>query len=261
MNAIRVTGRMGTGGRGAGFLIGAIAAIVLAGSVAWPGLALADDDDFLAMVEEQEELAAEDQVADPIEGWNRLMFQFNDTLWIYALRPITMGYEAVVPESGRLMIKDFFHNITTPVRLVSSLLQADLEKSGREAARFGINTVMGGLGLFDVADLHFDMKKTNEDVGQALGSYGIGHGFYIVWPLFGPSSPRDTVGRVGDWFLNPLTYVPEEQWPNIGVKSLQGINTFSFRREEMDELREAAIDPYIALRDFYIQKRAQEVRE
>jgi len=99
-----------------------------------------------------------------------------------------------------------------------------------------------------------------EDVGQALGAWGIDHGIYLVWPFFGPSSLRDTVGLVGGYFLHPVTYV-DPRSASSGIKAYDTVNETSFRIGNYEALKEAAIDPYIAIRDAYIQNREKQVEE
>ena len=102
---------------------------------------------------------------------------------------------------------NFFENLTTPARFVNCLLQGKGPEADRELRRFGINTTAGVLGFGDPAYDRWGLKPAEEDLGQTLAVYGLGDGFYVVWPLFGPSTLRDSVGMVGDSFLNPVRYV------------------------------------------------------
>jgi phospholipid-binding lipoprotein MlaA len=213
------------------------------------------DDDFFDDEFEKEP----DQIADPLSMWNRAMFHFNDKLYFWALKPLARGYKAVTPDFFRTGVKNFFRNITTPIRLVNCALQGKGEASGIEIARFVVNTTIGVLGLGSPADNYPSLVRPDEeDLGQTLGKYGIGNGFYIVWPVIGPSTVRDTVGRVGDWFLNPINYIepPEASW---AVWGFDKVNQTSFRIGDYEALKKAAIDPYVALRDVYIQFRTKKV--
>ncbi len=201
-----------------------------------------------------------DAVSDPIEGWNRVMFTFNDLLYYGIIRPIAKVYAFIAPEEIRIMIRNFFHNLEMPKHFFSALFQGDVRGAGRELGRFGINTVLG-LGLFDAAEKAFDMPAGNEDIGQALGHHGAGDGLYIVWPVIGPSNLRDTVGLIGDAALSPLTYVPEDGMARAGIHAGKMINNTSLRIGEYEDLVEASIDPYIALRDAYLQMRRKKIAE
>lgn len=135
-----------------------------------------EDEEYL----EEEEM---ETIADPLKPFNRLMFDFNDKLYFYLLKPVAQAYEAVLPEPVRVSIRNFISNITTPVRLLNCILQGKAEKAGIEYSRFMVNTIAGGLGFFDVAKKYSNLQKQDEDFGQTLGYYGMKEGFYIVWPF------------------------------------------------------------------------------
>jgi phospholipid-binding lipoprotein MlaA len=199
-------------------------------------------------------------VADPFSPWNRAMFHFNDRLYFWVLKPIARGYRAVIPELVRSSVKNFFHNLTTPIRMVSCILQGKGREASTEFGRFLINSTAGLLGIDDPAKRWFNLDPKEEDLGQALGTYGIGNGFYIVWPILGSSTLRDSVGMVGDWFLNPVSYVdPHEAY--LEMRALQTVNETSFQIGDYESLKKAAIDPYVAIRDAYIQYRNKKVGE
>jgi len=200
------------------------------------------------------------EIADPIEPFNRAMYLFNDKLYFWALKPVAQGYKVVVPEPARISVKNFFFNMGFPVRFLSCLLQADFSGAANEFGRFGINTIWGVGGLLDPSsNKELDLQKQETDLGQTLGVYGVGHGFYIVWPILGPSSPRDTVDIAGDYFLYPVSYV-YPWYAGIGVRSYEIVNSTSLRIGDYESLQEAAIDPYVALRDAYIQYRLKKVK-
>jgi phospholipid-binding lipoprotein MlaA len=199
-------------------------------------------------------------IADPIKPWNTAMYHVNDKFYFWLLKPVSKGYSTVVPEDIRLSVSNFFENITTPIRFVSSLLQLNIKKAGNELVRFIYNTTAGVGGLADVAKTDLDIKRQDEDLGQAIGHYGVGHGFYIVWPVLGPSSLRDTVGMVGDWFLDPVYYVnPLEA--SLGIAAYDKVNETSFHIGDYEDLKKSAIDPYVSVRDAYIQHRKKQVEE
>jgi len=201
------------------------------------------------------------KIADPIEPFNRAMYHFNDRLYFWLLKPVAQGYKAVVPEPARVGMKNFFSNLGFPGRFLSCLLQADFTGALTELGRVTVNTIWGVGGLLDpAADKKLGLRKQETDLGQTLGVYGIGHGFYIVWPFLGPSSPRDTLTIAGDYFIDPLSYI--ELWYAVaGIRFYDVINSTSLRLGEYESLKDAAIDPYIAMRDAYIQYRWKKIQE
>jgi phospholipid-binding lipoprotein MlaA len=202
-------------------------------------------------------------IADPIEPFNRAMFEFNDKLYFWLLKPVAQGYKAVVPEEARVSVKNFFSNLGFPVRFVSCLLQADINCAATEVGRFTVNTVWGIGGLMDPASSKdLNLQKQDVDLGQTLGVWGVGQGFYIVWPLAGPSSVRDSVVIAGEYFLYPPSYMSEIAPWYVGpiVRSYEEVNRTSLRIGDYDALKEAAIDPYVSLRDAYVQYRWKKIR-
>jgi phospholipid-binding lipoprotein MlaA len=211
-------------------------------------------------ISEEEKEEATIQIADPIRPWNNAMYHFNDKLYFWVLKPVSKGYSTVIPEDMRIAVSNFFHNITTPVRFVSNILQLKIGKAGNELLRFVYNSTAGVCGLADAAKADFGIPRQEEDLGQALGSYGIGHGFYIIWPFLGPSSLRDTVGLVGDTFLDPVTYVnPLEA--SVGITAYDEVNTVSLHIGDYEDLKKSAVDPYVSIRDAYLQYRKKKVEE
>jgi phospholipid-binding lipoprotein MlaA len=190
-------------------------------------------------------------VEDPLIALNRVMYHVNDRLYYYVLKPMAEGYDAVVPELFRSGVRNFFQNLTMPVRLVNCILQGKLDAAGSEIARFCLNSTVGVLGFGNPARNYPGMDLSNEDMGQTLATYGISNGFYIFWPVFGPSTLRDSLGRLGDWPLSPLNHV-ESGEVSIGLNVLSRVNSTSFQLGEYEAIKEAAFEPYIAIRDGYI---------
>jgi len=198
-------------------------------------------------------------IADPIEPVNRAFFHFNDKLYFWVLKPVATGYKAVVPEDARVGVRNFFSNLTTPVRVANCLLQVNFKCAGTETARFLLNTGLGMGGFLDPGkDAH--LEKQDKDLGQTLGIWGIGPGFYINWPILGPSSLRDTAGFIGDLFLDPRTYLLNDPIFYV-VRPYELVNDTSLRTGEYEDFKEAALDPYIALKDAYTQYRQNKIRE
>ena len=194
-------------------------------------------------------------VADPLEKFHRGMFVFNDKLYYWVLKPAAQGYSYVVPEPARTCVKRFFLNLATPIRLVNCALQGKFKGAGSELMRFTVNSTAGIAGLFDPAYYCWDLKRSDEDTGRTFGAWGVGHGIYIVWPLFGPSSARDTVGMVGDFFLDPLTYVDTNLWESAAIIATDKVNGVSLKINDYDEFKKSAFDPYVSLKNAYIQNR------
>lgn len=198
---------------------------------------------------------AYEPVPDPLEPMNRAFFYFNDLLYTFILKPITVTYETIAPEPVRTCVQNFFHNLAFPIRFVSLLLQGHFEAAGVEFSRFIMNTTFGIGGLFNPAQ-HLEARVDVEDtdLGQAFASWGIGHGIYLYLPILGPSSLRDGIGMVGAALVEPPGYFLT-WYQSLGLWGFEGINKLSFTYENMEALHEAAIDPYTAFKDAYLQYR------
>lgn len=198
------------------------------------------------------------RVADPIEPFNRAMFVFNDTMYEWLWRPLSLGYRKVTPRKMRSGIQNFFTNLGAPVRTVGCALQGKGQAAATEVAKFIFNSTFGVLGFIDLFKDYPKMNPDPEDLGQSLAVYGIGDGFYIVWPFLGSSTARDTVGLVGDAFLDPLNYIDPTETA-LAVKGVKNVNYLTFRIEDIDEVKKAAFDPYVAARSFYVQSRRNHI--
>ncbi|MCR4666469.1 MAG: VacJ family lipoprotein [Desulfovibrio sp.] len=201
-------------------------------------------------------------IADPFEGWNRFWFRFNDGFYVYVADPVYRGWKAVTPEIMRTGLQNFFHNALFPVRFVNSLLQFKFKAAGVEFSRFMLNT-MCSAGFANPAS----KKKTivpvdpaGEDFGQTLGVWGLGHGPYIVWPFLGPSSLRETVGRIGDLFADPLFYA-QPWWAGTATAMTLRFNNLDSVLPLYLDLKGSALDPYIAMREAYINYRNLHVKQ
>jgi phospholipid-binding lipoprotein MlaA len=217
-----------------------------------------DDYGDIEVLEKMSE-EAKGEIADPLEPFNRAMYHFNDKLYFWVLKPVAQGYRKVVPEAARIGVSNFFANLVFPIRFVNCLLQANFEGAAAELGRFTVNTLWGVGGVLDPASSEdINLSKQDVDFGQTLGAYGLGQGFFINWPLFGPSSPRDTVGLVGDAFLTPYTYL-SPWYAGTGTWAYDRVNDTSLKIGDYESLKEAAIDPYVAIRDAYVQYRLKKV--
>lgn len=205
-------------------------------------------------IEESEQM----EIPDPLEPYNRMMFTFNDRFYFWVFKPFATAYNAVIPEDFRICFRNVFNNATMPVRFLNNLFQLKMENAGIELARFLINSSFGFGGLVDAAD-YVKLKAKEEDFGQTLGWYGLDHGLYIVWPLLGASSARDTVGMAGDGLMNPINWLlPGVQWV-FGVSAYRYTNDQSLRLGEYEDLIKAALDPYESVKDAYAQYRRKQV--
>ena len=217
------------------------------------------DDDFDLLEEELTEQMIE--VEDPLEPLNRMMYHVNDTLHFCVLKTFTQLYKNITPEPARIGIRNFFHNLTMPIRFVNCHLQGKSKVADTELNRFLINTTAGILGFGDPAkDQHGLEPPEEEDLGQTLATYGLGNSFYIVWPFLGPSTVRDSIGTVGGLFLNPVFYV-EPTEAAVSITAVRITNESSFHIGEYETFKAASLDPYVAMREVYIQYRNKQIKE
>ena len=191
---------------------------------------------------------------DPLEGYNRAMFSFNEGVDKAIVKPVASGYKTVMPEFARTGVTNFFSNLRDPWIGVNNILQGKVGAGASDFGRFAVNTTVGILGLFDVAS-NAGLEKHNEDFGQTLGRWGVGSGAYVVLPILGPSSVRDGLSLlVVDWRGDPLWYVG-----NIPTRNeLVGVRLVDNRANLLDTSRlaeEAALDQYAYVRDAYLQRR------
>jgi phospholipid-binding lipoprotein MlaA len=208
----------------------------------------------------EEKIVEEKGIADPLEKWNRAMYTVNDRLYFWVMKPVAKGYNWVVPEWGRIRVRNIFRNAETPIRFVNCLLQLKLHDAVKEVGRFIVNTTAGIGGMFDILADNPNARMSDRDLGQTLGKYGIGEGFFIMWPFLGPSSLRDSVGLVGDGYLDPISYLPT--WPEvIAVDAYKQENDVSLRLGEYEDFKESSIDPYVAIRNAYYQHRKSKLEE
>jgi len=205
---------------------------------------------------------------DPLSGYNRVMTNINDYFYINIMDPIAKTYKAVLPKPLRKGIANIFDNLMFPLRLVNNLLQFKFKNSYTETQRFLLNSTIGLAGFMDIANDKFHIKQKQEDFGQTLGFYGVGSGFYIVWPLLGPSNVRDTIGLITDGIANPMTYMPNRGYnvfdnssQSIGAKALDIINFSSLHVGEYQKLKKDAIDLYPFLKNIYEQRRKKQISE
>lgn len=202
-------------------------------------------------------------IADPIEPWNRFWFQFNDIFYMYLASPLYKGYEAVTPSEFRLGLKNFLSNTLFPVRFLNNLLQGKLQAAGVEYGRFVINTTVGLGGLIDVAkDLKtvVPVDPAGENFGKTLAYWGVGDGFYLVLPIIGPSTLRDSVGIGVDTLTDPFAYVIKPYYVPFLISTGLRFNTVGDILTLYDDLKLFSVDPYVAARSAYATYRFMRIQ-
>lgn len=201
---------------------------------------------------------AVDEINDPLEPVNRVIFDFNEGVYTIIFKPIAKTYNQVFPDTFRLAVSNLIDHIASPVTLINDLLQLEFSRAMTTVARFTVNTIGGMGGIADVAD-SFGLKAHKEDFGQTLGSFGVGEGFYLVIPLLGPSNPRDAVGKfLVDPYFDPLgVWLANTDRDSASYARLAvgGLDEYAGIYEELDQIKKTSVDYYAAVRSLYRQKR------
>ena len=212
---------------------------------------------------------------DPFEDFNRAVLDFNEVVDSVILLPLAKIYRAILPQPIRDTFRNFMRNLNAPLVLANDILQGEGERAGTTLNRFLVNTTLGAGGLFDVA-ASMGLPHHDEDFGQTLGVWGAGEGVYIVLPIIGPSTVRDTLGKVGDTFINPLNYVAaagdDTEKIFFGHRYDLADLFFGARLLEVVDIRERLIEPiellrkdplaldyYALIRSIYLQRRKKEI--
>ena len=193
-----------------------------------------------------------DEYHDPLMPLNRVVFRFNDVVGRYALIPLGKGYARVVPDAVDRRVDNFFSNAASPIYAVNNLLQAEPRLSGRNLARFGINTTIGLLGLFDPAEAWFGLERAEADFATTLAHHDVGYGVYLVLPFFGASDGRNAAARVVDYFLHPIPWVLDQP-ESFVLMSYGFFQEFAQGAEDYERLLEQSEDPYIFMRNLHLQ--------
>jgi phospholipid-binding lipoprotein MlaA len=221
-----------------------------------------------AQDEAEDEYAIAD-IPDPLERLNRGTFWVNDQLYTFLLRPISKGYELILPRPVRKGIDNAFENVKYPVRFVNCTLQGKFKRAGQETGKFVVNTVGGVGGIFRPAQKIPALANIpEEDTAQTLAKWGLPNGPYLVLPLMGPSSVRDGVGLAGDYALNPLNW-PYFYWYGSSSKHdwvivpplANTLRSMPGQMDVYDTTTKDAVDPYLSARSAYSQNRADAVKK
>jgi len=201
--------------------------------------------------------AAYERINDPAEPANRRVFAANQFVDHHALQPVARGYEDYVPGRVRRSIHNFVDNLAQPSVAVNDILQGNVTRAWNTTERFGLNTTIGGLGIFDVAT-DWDRPGHGADFGQTLGVWGIGPGPAVQLPLLGPSNVRDSVGKIVDFATKPTNYIPGGAVATVSMAS-SGLGVVDSRATLLpttDMLEQSSLDYYSAVRSAAAQRRA-----
>lgn len=189
---------------------------------------------------------------DPLIGFNRAIFSFNDASYRYALIPLAKGYTSYVPNPVRTGISNFYYNIKAPVYVVNNTLQLKPKAAGVNLLRFGINTTLGLLGFFDPAKAWFDLEKADTGFSDTFAHYGVGYGVYLVLPILGPSDLRSGTSALAEGFLHPIRYLVDNPERTV-IQGVDYFQEFAPQAERYTALADESEDPYIFFRNLYLQ--------
>lgn len=195
---------------------------------------------------------AQENVYDPYEHFNRSMFGVHEAIDKAVIEPVARGYRFVTPQPVRTGLSNFLHNLHSPVIFVNDVLQGEPKRAGVTAARFGVNTTIGILGIFDPAS-HMGLERHDEDFGQTLAVWGAPSGPYLWIPVVGPTTVRDGVGSLVDIAVDPFTWADYDH--KIAVNTtrvvVEGVSTREELLDSVDDARRNSLDPYVTFRTTY----------
>ena len=196
---------------------------------------------------------------DDLEWSNRAFFAVNEVFYRYVANPVSTGFAWIVPDFGRRAIYRFFENLESPALLLNDVLQLAPLDASKTTARFAINSTAGVVGLFDPATW-IGVPKHDTDFGETLAVWGIPSGTYVVIPLLGPSTARDTFGELVDGVLHPTMWFlsPVQQ---VLIRTSDGLSAYDVERERLDALRATSVDFYAAIRSAYLMDRDAHVEQ
>lgn len=198
-------------------------------------------------------MGSKGQRLDPWESWNRKVFSFNEKLDANVLKPVATAYSEIVPSPIRTGIDNFFGNIGDAWSTVNLMLQGRFKAGVEQGMRFAVNSTFGLGGVLDVAT-EAGLEKNSQDFGKTLGKWGMGTGAYVVWPLFGPSSVRDSLALPVDWQAAPGAIFDDGR-KKVAITTLSIINTRANFLRAGEMLEGIALDKYTFYRDAYLQRR------
>lgn len=208
-------------------------------------------------------------IHDPWERYNRKIYAFNDVIDRYFLEYVATAYREEVPRKVRISVRNFLVNLSAPISAINSLLQGEMNNSLATFSNFLINTTIGVGGIFNIAE-EKGITYHREDFGQTIAHYGVGSGYYLYLPLFGPSSTRDFTGFAIEMAVNPLDFNQLEIGGSIHLIDYQyrialAVATGVDKRERLiniiSDIRADSFDPYATIRSAYLQRRISEIKQ
>lgn len=210
-----------------------------------------------------EKAALADETNDPLEPLNRYFFEVNFFLDEFGFKPLGAWYRTGLPDFVQDRIRNALWNMSTPWTAINDLLQGEWDRASSAITRFGINTTVGVLGLFDVAT-DWGYPRHSEDFGQTLAVWGVPEGPYLVLPVLGPSNPRDAIGGLADSYGDPVNLYVRVRDSNTPIplarSATEGTDLRARNIETLDDLRRDSVDFYAAIRSLYRQRRDSEIR-
>lgn len=192
--------------------------------------------------------------SDPLERYNRAMFAVNESVDKALFKPVAQVYQTALPDPVITSVGNFFSNLNDVVVLVNDVLQFEFAFAAQTSSRLVFNSTFGVLGLFDVAS-RMELPKRRADFGQTLGRWGVGEGYFIVLPLLGPSTVRDSFGLVGNFFVDPVTWATDSDRVMWSLWGLDFLNRRAGLLQIERAFADAQIDPYLFQRSAYLQQR------
>ena len=199
---------------------------------------------------------------DPAEPTNRAVFAINRGIDAVILKPVATFYRDYIPKFFQDRMNDVLDNLRSPVIFVNDLLQGEIDRAIATLARFVVNSTFGLAGLNDLATA-IGMEGHDEDFGQTLAVWGVPEGPYVMLPLFGPSNPRDTVGLVVDFLVDPFNVWAGNTNRDYAILSrtgARGVDQRAVHMEALDDIERTSLDYYASIRSLYRQRRAEEIR-
>lgn len=234
------------------------------------------DTEFFDPFDESDQAQVKDY--DPLEPVNSAVFEFNYRLDKYVVKPAAKVYNFFIPPDVQQSFSNVFQNIRFVPRLFNNLFQAKFQGAGIELSRFLINSTLGVGGLFDPAKIMFELETPQEDMGQTLGSYGVGPGPFLMIPFLGPFTLRDGIGFIGDSFLDPFNWLvlpfieiadaprlvqhdPTVTFSRLGMVAGETVNLRAITLEKFQGVEDGTLDLYGAVRNAYLQQRRKAIQE
>jgi phospholipid-binding lipoprotein MlaA len=204
------------------------------------------------------ELELDQDVEDPFEAINKIIFSFNYAVDLVIIEPAAFSYKTLTPDIIQDSVKNFFLNLSTPISAINLLLQGRSEEAAEAVGRFITNSTLGCVGLFDIAS-EAGIEQRHEDFGRTLASYGFGNGPYLVLPIIGPSNFRDLIGKGVDFSIDPIN----KRFSN-STNTYLGMAKVVYLRAEnynyINNIKYKSLDPYVYMRSIYSQNRSQTIQ-